>query len=289
MSMLRPSKPLSLVILCLVSVVIAAGCGLRDLRPDEAREGVTQAQRVRGEQLIAALAEAHGGLETFRAHRSVAYVIEDTWLSWMEQVAAMPWSKNEQRMRQTVWLGSDNSRLEFLDGDARGTAWGIQHWATYTVEPDKEPMFEQDDTIKFWLPTLEYFFEAPFRLHEADVIYYLDDKRVRGETYHRVFLSWGSDEPQDTVDQYVAWIDADTGRLAFLHYTVRDMFDWIDGWMAYRDYEQVQGIWVARTIAGVEEPGGDDAGHRLAFEDVVFGVEVPDGFITPRPDLVRSK
>jgi hypothetical protein len=78
MSTRRQSASTSLVILWLLSVVLATGCGLRDLRPDQAREGVTQAQRERGEQLIARLAEAHGGLETFRAHRSAAYVIEDT-------------------------------------------------------------------------------------------------------------------------------------------------------------------------------------------------------------------
>jgi hypothetical protein len=273
----------------LLAAVGTTGCGLKDIRPDTVQDSVPEDQHQRGEELLADLATAHGGLDTWRAHRSSAYVIEDTWLSWIEEVAAMPWSKNQQRMRQTVWLGSDNSRLEFLDGDARGTSWGIQHWATYHVAANSAPVFEPDDTIKFWLPTLQYFFEAPFRLREAGVVYALDDKRVDGHTYHRVFLSWGTDEPQDTIDQYVAWIDADTGRLAFLHFTVRDMFDWIDGWMAYRDYEQIQGIWVARTIAGVEEPGGDAAGHRLEFDKVAFGVDVPEGFIIPRPDLMRSK
>lgn len=200
---------------------------------------------------------------------------------------AMPWTESGLLMRSTMLRGSDASRLEFLEGADAGIAWGIQNWVTYRVAGG-EMTFEDDDDIRFWLPTFQYFFEAPFRLREGGVVADAGPETVAGVTYNRVFVSWGRAAPRPEVDQYLAWIDPETGRLEYLQYTVRDMMPGIIGCMQYRDYRQVEDLWIAMTMAVVEGPGGPDALHRFELEDVRFE-EVPREVLVPRPHLRRAK
>lgn len=273
----------------LIVIALAVGC-TADLRPDEMRQsGIKESSEERGARLIERLPEAHGGLERWRNHGTARVVLRDWWPSWLMRTAAMPWFENGQLLELTTRLGSDDARIEFLEEPNEGLQWGIQNWATYTVDPDGELIFESDDTITFWVPTVTYFFEAPFRLHEADVVSWIGQEEADGTTYDKVFLSWGTAEPQDKIDQYVAWIDRETGRLGYLAYTVRDMMSNLEGFMKYTDYIEVDGIWVARTMAVVDSTESTDGLHRMDVESVEFGVERPTSFFYPDPSRTERK
>jgi hypothetical protein len=252
-------------------------------------EGTSAVHAERGRKLVDQLPAAHGGLDTWRSHRTARVRLRDSWPGWMMRTAAMPWFENEQMLELTTLLGTDEARIEFAEPPNEGLMWGIQDWATYTVEPGGAPVFEQDDDVKFWVPTVSYFFEAPFRLHEADVVSYVGNETVDGVVYDKVFLSWGQAEPQENIDQYVAWIARDTGRLGFLAYTVRDMMQNIEGFMRYTDYEQVHGIWVAKTMAVVDDTESLDGLHRMDVESVEFGVDRPRTFFYPDPGRKGAK
>ena len=117
-----------------------------------------------------ALEDAHGGYPAWSGRSTVTVEFRDHWPGAVMRTLAMPWSASGQLMRSTMLRGADASRLEFLEGERAETAWGIQQWMTYRAGKGTEAVFEEDDTIRFWLPTLQYFFEAPFRLREADVV-----------------------------------------------------------------------------------------------------------------------
>jgi hypothetical protein len=271
-------------------VVFGGGCTV-DLRPDPVREsGITPAEAERGRALLAELSKAHGGLERWRGHRTARVVLRDTWPSAMWRALAMPWEANGQSLELTTRLGTDDSRIRFAEPPEKDTVWGVQNWATYIAEPGEEPTFVDDDNVKFWVPTMTYFFEAPFRLHEADVVTAMDPVEIDGATYDRVFLSWGQAAPRDDIDQYVVWIDRTTGRLAFLSYTVRDIMDSAQGLMHYSDYREVDGIWVAYAMAVVDAPDTLEPGlHRIDLDTVEFAVDVPDEVFYPAPGRVGSK
>ncbi len=262
---------------------------LADLRPPALIEGgVTPERESRGRMLLERLEDAHGGCAAWRGHAHAQVELRDQWPGRVMPALAMPWRESGLLMRGTLQLGTANSRLEFLEGPDADSAWGIQQWMTYRVAGGGEPVFEDDDTIRFWLPTLQHFIEAPFRLREGGVVADAGPETLEGVTYERVFVSWQDAAPRALVDQYLAWIHPETGRLAFLEYTVRDMMPSVVGCMQYRDYSRIEDLWIAMTMAVVEGPGGPDTLHRFELEQVRFD-DVPEDVLVPRPDLSRPK
>ncbi len=286
-----------LLVLALAGLAVFQVSRLSDVRPPElAANEITEELAERGRELLRRLEDAHGGYAAWTARPTARVEFRDHWPGAVMRALAMPWAESGLLMRSTMLRGSDASRLEFLEGRDAGSAWGIQNWMTYRAdgddlvppEGDNSLTFEDDDDIRFWLPTFQYFFEAPFRLREGGVVADAGPATVAGVTYDRVFVSWGRAAPRSQVDQYLAWIDPASGRLEYLQYTVRDMMPGIMGCMHYRDYRQVEDLWIAMTLAVVEGPGGPDALHRFELEDVRFE-DVPREFVVPRPHLRRAK
>lgn len=276
------SRCVALLLLCAVS----AGCGLADIRPDPiaSLSTIDEARASKGRALIAQMQQAHGGLEAWQAKGNAQVQWEDQWPSFLVRTFGMPWDEEPAQLRQTMILGRDTSRLEFLNGDDKGKAWGIQQWSTYTVGPKTLPKFEQDDDITFWLPTMQYFFEAAYRLHEGQYIAHSGTAKRGGKTYELVYITWGGVEPQERVDQYVAWIDQKTKRLAYLQFTVRDLFGFVTSAAMYDDYTSVDGLLVPTqvTIVGdLDDP--TDVVHRLVVKDAKLGVDLPPSFLMPDP------
>ena len=115
------------------------------------------------------------------------------------------------------------------------------------------------------------------------------ERELGGKRYELVYLTWGSVAPTKQVDQYVAWIDQETGRLGILQYTVRDFGKFVTGAAFYEDYEQVQGIQVARRIAIADLEDREDVLHVMDFKSIEYGVDVPDTFLRPDPSRKASK
>ncbi len=288
----RPTAPHALAVAALVFAV-AGGCAgcLSDLRPAQLQtSGVTEDAQRRGREILARAAQSHGGIDAWRQHRTARFTVEDTWPSAIMRAVAMPWSASAERMRITGLLGRDALRLEFLEGDHRGEQWGIQNWVTYKVDPGGAVYPYEDGDIWFWLPTIEYFFELPFRVGDATIVAHAGERQVGAQTYDLVFVSWGQPEPQSDIDQYVVWVDRDTGLVSHVQYTIRDMAGFMVGNIAYSDVREVQGIKVAhRMIIGPEPEAGGDVIHAMTLTDLTFGVEVRDDFFYPMPERRAAK
>lgn len=286
-------KQTRIYLLMLLCLVVGSGCGLADIRPEglKKQKQITATQRQKGQALIAQMQQAHGGRQAWLAHRNAQVVMVDSWPGFLTRVFAMPWATNDARLRQTMLLGQDISRLEFLNGKDQDSAWGIQYWKTYKVPKHGVPTFRDDDQVLFYLPTLQYFFEAPFRLGEAQYVAYTGTKDLNGRRYDLVYVTWGSVKPNTKSDQYVLWIDQKTKLLAYLHYTVRDAYKFLSGAAIYKGYHPVQGIMVPKTIqivGGVEEDR-DDIVHQISVEKVRFGVSIPSRFLIPKPSSKGKK
>ena len=269
--------------LSLIAVLFLHGCSTVDLRPDEP---ATDDDRRVGEKLLRQLADAHGGRSAWLAARVVRAKMSDRWKNGFLHLVGGPWPRNGTQFELTLLTGRDNGRLRFTDVDEPD--WGIQNWRTYKVEHG-EPVFKQHKKIAFWIPTTTYFVEAPFRVQEATTVYRMSPATVAGRSYERVFATWGDDAPQDKIDQYVVWIDAETHRLAWMKYTVRDYGDWMMGIMAYEDYVEVGGFTLARRMGTVDKPGGKRTLRQMTVETFEVEVDVPDEHVVPRPDLRGTK
>ena len=95
----------------------------------------------------------------------------------------------------------------------------------------------------------------------------------------------------EKIDQFIVWINKRTGLIDYLRYTVRDFARFAKGTMQFEDYRDVQGIMVPfkQTVVTNSEPDGDSVLHQLIFEEVKFGVEIPEEVFYPNPALKSSK
>lgn len=275
------------------------GCGLADLRQDTLLEEATHIappSRQKGSEILARMLETHGGKEAFDSLRTMCAEVEDTWPSWFMRKVVVPWRVDPQRFRLCMQPGRDNSQLTFLDGPDRGEVWGIQHWATYTLDTARaQPHFEGDEAIWFWLPTVQYFIEAAFRLHEAQYMGYAGEREYDGRIHDGVFLTWESVEPSRRMDQYVAWVERETGRLGLLEYTVRDMFRFVTGTAVYSRYEahQTPNGKTSLTYPGLVtihsgEVEDGDVLHVMEIEHITFDA-VEEASLVPEPSRRTTK
>ena len=51
------------------------------------------------------------------------------------------------------------------------------------------------------------------RIKDAPIISYAGEDEFRGKKYDLVFCSWGTEKPHMKHDQYVAWINKETGLM----------------------------------------------------------------------------
>jgi hypothetical protein len=277
------------------ALAMTLGSGHADLRSQTARRSDTETER-RGRERLARLAERHG-YGAWKLRTTMETVARDFWPGggpW--------WPEGDQRFRTQALLGTFTSRAELLDGSGAGEIWGLQAWAPYK-ERNRERTWvpKSEGALTFYLPTLHYFNELPFRILSAPVVRDGGDVRHYGRSYDLVFATWRAPEPQPDLDQYVLWIDRETGLLSKVRYTVRDAvprmsplmqklaLPLVAGTMHYEDYRDIDGIQVpflqTVTLQPPEltrYPLSENYFHRLELEEARFDT-VPRETLLPDP------
>jgi len=273
------------------------GSGHADLRNETARRNDAETER-RGRGKLEQLAERHGH-GAWKRRSTMETVARDYWPGggpW--------WPKDDQRFRSQALLGTFTSRAELLDGTGAGEIWGLQAWTPYK-ERNRERTWvsKSEGALTFYLPTLHYFNELPFRILSAPVVRDGGEVRHRGRSYDLVFATWRAAEPQPDLDQYVLWIDRETGLLSKVRYTVRDAvprmpplmrklaLPLVAGTMHYEDYRDIDGVQVpflqTVTLQPPEltrYPLSENYFHRLELEEARFDT-VPREALLPDPAL----
>jgi hypothetical protein len=269
----------------LAAFAMTLGNGHADLRNEAVRREEESAERL-GRERLERLAERHG-LAAWERHRTMEVVARDVWPGggpW--------WPEDTQRFRSQAILGSFTSRAELLDGRGAGEVWGIQAWAPYKkkdLQAEAKFLNEPERALTFYLPTLQYFNELPFRMRNGTVVREAGSFRHRGRTFDLVFATWRSPEPQPDLDQYVLWIDRGTGLLAKARYTVREaassmppvqrkMFrPLVAGTIHFEDYRDIDGVQVpfVQTVTLpppelTRYPLSEHFFHRLELERAAF-------------------
>ena len=137
------------------------------------------------------------------------------------------------------------------------------------------------------VPTYQYFYELAFRIGTAEIVAYAGEAERGGETYDRVFATWGHAEGHRGVDQYVLWINKRTGHVDRVEYTIREMASSALGASEYSEFREVDGVSVPGRIEikAVFPIGGEMTLHEMSFGPPRFDtVEVGE----LRPDPTRA-
>ena len=269
------------------SMVSVAARGLSDLRNEKVKAAVEDASaHRRGRELLERAARAHG-LEAWERFTTQEVLAVDEW----SQAEHSWWPDGDQRFKHQSILGTFTSRMELRGGSRDGEVLGLQAWSPYhRKDPKASAKSNEERVVSFYLPTLQYFNELPFRLLSAEHVVHAGEATHRGRAYDLVFATWGSFDPNPKFDQYMVWIDRETLLIGLCHYTVRESgIPAAAGTIFFEDYRDVQGVQVAFvhtvTIGGPDSaqyPLEENYFHRLMTESVTFD-SVPRTVLLPLP------
>ncbi len=261
-----------LAVLC----VLTAGCSI-DLRPERLeQQGVTADTASEGRAVLTRMVEAHGGLAAWRAHQTISVEYTDTWHNWLRRSLAMPWPQNGQRMRLDIRVADHAARITFLDGPEQGAVWGLVGDKAWVRHPDGE--IEDDDGKRFWVRAFAYFVELPFRLPEAEIVSYEGTRDIAGRPHHEVFATWRAPEPQDDIDHWLAYVDAETHRLSWVAYTIRELAIVPKGSMRFQGHAPVDDVVLPRALASFRSPDSDTQNHSVEVYGIALDAPLPTGY-----------
>lgn len=283
----RWSAPLALA----VALSSCSGC-LADLRPADLGTRSSAANPERARELLQGAAEAislNGRSPADWASMSGVRVrVTDEWFGLIAPMMA-PWPVNPQPMRFAYVPFSDDSVIEFLNasGEPTGRAWGIHDWNTWRRAPGESGEYVDSETLSFALPTMQYFLEMPHRLAQpgdSAILDYAGAQEWNGKQYEVVYLTWGRYEPDDLMDQYVAWIDPETGMLARVDFTVRDQAPFVTASAFYEEHAEVDGFRVPTRVLIGDVGDADSQIHVYSVEEIELNVELPRSSYALDPD-----
>jgi len=119
------------------------------------------------------------------------------------------------------------------------------------------------------------------RLKNAPIISYAGEKEMRGKKYDLVFCTWNTSEPHQEADQYIAWINKETGLMDFTQYTIRENYLKVPGGKSlcggveFSDFKNIEGVLIAheQTVYTAKLKKKKKNLHQLIISDFKF-----DGF-----------
>lgn len=274
--------------LIFLSLILTTGACLADIRPEELRTTISAESARQGRELLQRAAETHGAARWTKG-QVVRVRLTDTWPEGLQTKLISPWPAAVQRLELEFVVGTDNSRARLLDGPAQGQTWGIQQWATYkTINGRRE--FIEDDDIKFWLPTIQYFIELPFRITDANVTAYAGEETIDGQAYELALASWNTLDPQSDTDQYLLFINKSTGALDFTRFTVRDVAPFAAGVMQYSDLRPAAGVRLAHRLRAIDDlDDRENYLHEMTIESITVADDLDPAELLPEPGRSGSK
>lgn len=261
-----------LVLGALGAGLAAWGGPLLDLRPAEISLDTPQPEReARGRALLQAAYEAHGA-QAWMAHPGQRLEMRDTWPGWMGTVGS-PWPHPDMRLTVHQRRHSFDSDVVLHGGEVEGTVWAIRDGQPLRQAPGGEREPVDDATIAFILPTVHYFVELPQRLTEAELVRHVGTETVGGSDYEVVYATWGSWAANETFDQYLVYIDPESGRIEKVAYTVREIARFIGGTAHYQAFQELDGVTLGTRItitnAVTDDPSTDQGLiHRMVIEEM---------------------
>ena len=213
--MLRRTYPIIIVLLA----ILAQSCKLADLRTSELNPNLPNREK-KAIQILDSLIAKYGLDKLEKAETYNLWAI-DNWKGLY--ALANPFPRDNELMEMRFRPNSFDGQFNYLEGRNK-TIYGIQSFQHYRIKESGTIKFRKKKSIAFALPAIQYFFELPLRLRNAPILKYAGFRVFENKTYDLIFATWDKTEPHKEHDQYLLYIDRDSGELSFANYTVRGMY-----------------------------------------------------------------
>ena len=239
-----------------------------DIRPDNLPEQTSEelsSARARLESLRA----AHGS-DAWEQYSVMDVHFRDEWPFWLTRAVLSPWDVSDQALRARMLRRSWTTEVTLLNGDAPGERWGLQSWKTWRSPPDGTPRFDESWVIGTMVPGLRYFLELPLTQDTATFVQNAGTAMLDERPHERLYVTWNQSAPQRDFDQYVLWLDPDTGLVARVDFTIRALSGLAVATATFRDYRDYGGVKFPGEIVidGVLPTGHTLPVHTIRVSDV---------------------
>ena len=91
---------------------------------------------------------------------------------------------------------------------------------------------------------------------------YAGESLRNGNKYDLVFATWKDAKPLKDTDQYLIWINKETGLIDRVEFSVRDVMKWIKGGLDFVDYQDFNGLKLPKSMP-VDSPLGKGNMHLM--------------------------
>lgn len=267
------------IVLGLFSIIFLGGIGIymylqvpADLRTDYAKkEGESAIAQQKGRTLLEQSLKKFDPLSSWQELRmkNVQVTFQHFWYHDMLKKFIAPVEKSGQKVSLRLKPAHENVRLTFLDGQRKGTSWGIQDGKAYKVDDTGTLTWNSDWITEFNLPSYRYFLFLPFYLSEAELITYAGVKELRSKTYDLVYATWGKWIPHKNADQYLIWINRETMMIDYVQGTVRAVVGRSITALSLSNYREVLGMRIPFSLKAMADINIVDEGmHHMKLTKV---------------------
>ena len=227
--------------------LLLASC-MADIRtPLLVTQGLTPDNETRGKALLEKTWQIHG-FDQFNNYSHYSFEGKDIWKGMMGKMGK-PWPEAQSNLSFKYAAKSFDAQVHFKNGKAKGTSAGLQSWNYYEIDDEGVLEFkEMNHRIRFGISAYHYFIEMLDRLKRAPIISYAGTHKFRETEYDLVFATWEQPEPHMEHDQYVLWVNRETGMLDFAVYSLRENYLKIPGYkmfygsIEFSEYQNINGV-----------------------------------------------
>lgn len=275
--------------LLLFIVALLQSCGIYDLRTTVIKnEGITAKNTNKGKELLDR-AWKKQGYDKFSNHEVYSYHGSDRWKGLLGKMGQI-WPDMKAEMDLKYQVGTFDGQVTFVDGKQSGDIAGLQNWNYYEISKQdtvfKDKNHKKNRRKVFGIAAFQYFSEMVGRIKNAPIISYAGESEFRGNKYDLVFCTWETPEPHMEHDQYVAWVNKETGLMDFTQYTIRESYlkppgyKMIGGAVEFANFKEIDGVMIPHeqlvyAIKMREKPNRNL--HRLIISDFEFdGFDIED-------------
>lgn len=214
--------------------------------------------------------DAHGGLDTWRAKRTISFEIPKPDKS--EKHTIDLYSRNEKIEMAEVAMGSDSSGIWLLDENE---------------EYKGDPIFYHN--------LMFYFYTMPFIVSDAGINYgETEALEFEGELYPGIRISYDVGIGLSSKDEYFLHYNPETFQMEWLGYTVTyrsgEKSDNIK-WIRYNDWMKVDGLILPKSLTWHEYEGRTikEARAPLNFNNVALSETAKSpNFFFSKPEKAKS-
>ncbi|WP_304235707.1 hypothetical protein [Jiulongibacter sediminis] len=266
----------------IVLIALLTSC-MADIRTASIKkEGITPENQKKGRELLLKTRKKHG-LDQLKQHKTYQYTAHDSWKGFLGKVGKV-WPEPELDLDFKYIPGTFEGKVQYLSGDVKGLSGGLQSWHYYEIDNSGKLEFKRTNKrIEFGIAAFQYFFEVLDRMPDVPILAYAGEQTVGNQSYEILFATWHKAEPHKEHDQYLLYINKETGYLDFLTYTIRDNYlpvSWfLHGTVKYENLKIIDGITVPFTqkvyLLG---PHDEDKNliHELSISDFKFDIFEPE-------------